>query len=78
MTGVVKSPGLMTGRQVMRQQEPGLSGLLGPIELIKHFPGEPFATSRFTSSAVTVPARPISPSKPAVTAQLVCRSVWSP
>ena len=29
----------------MRQQEPGLSGLLGPIELIKHFPGEPFATS---------------------------------
>ena len=35
----------MTGRQVMRQQEPGLSGLLSPIELIKHFPGEPFATS---------------------------------
>jgi AraC family transcriptional regulator len=35
----------MTGRQVMRQQEPGLSGLLGPIELIKHFPGEPFAVS---------------------------------
>ena len=29
----------------MRQQEPGLSGLLSPIELIKHFPGEPFATS---------------------------------
>jgi AraC family transcriptional regulator len=29
----------------MRQQEPGLSGLLGPIELIKHFPGEPFAAS---------------------------------
>jgi AraC family transcriptional regulator len=41
----------------MRQQEPGLSGpigpielikhcrLLGPIELVKHFPGEPFAAS---------------------------------
>ena len=29
----------------MRQQEPGLSGLLGPIELIKHLPGEPFAAS---------------------------------
>jgi AraC family transcriptional regulator len=33
------------GRQVMRQQEPGLSGLHGPLELIKHFPGEPFAAS---------------------------------
>jgi AraC family transcriptional regulator len=33
----------------MRQQEPGLSGLLGPIELIKQcrsrLPGEPFAAS---------------------------------
>jgi AraC family transcriptional regulator len=29
----------------MRQQEPEFSGLLGPIDLIKHFPGEPFATS---------------------------------
>jgi AraC family transcriptional regulator len=29
----------------MRQQEPGLSGLLGPLELIRHFPGEPFAGS---------------------------------
>jgi len=29
----------------MRQPEPGLSGLLRPIELIKHFPGEPFAVS---------------------------------
>jgi AraC family transcriptional regulator len=29
----------------MRQQEPGLSGLIGPIELIKHFPGEPLAAS---------------------------------
>jgi hypothetical protein len=29
----------------MRQQEPGLSGLFGPMELIKHFPGEPFAAS---------------------------------
>src|SRR5258707_12892774 len=35
----------MTGRQVMRQQEPGLGGPFGPIELIKHFPGEPFAAS---------------------------------
>src|SRR6516162_748837 len=29
----------------MRQQELGISGLLGPLELIKHFPGEPFAAS---------------------------------
>jgi AraC family transcriptional regulator len=29
----------------MRQQEPGLSGLLGPQELIKHFPGEPCVAS---------------------------------
>jgi AraC family transcriptional regulator len=29
----------------MRQQEPGLSGPLGPLELVKHFPGEPFAAS---------------------------------
>jgi AraC family transcriptional regulator len=29
----------------MRQQEPKLSGLIGPIELVEHFPGEPFATS---------------------------------
>jgi AraC family transcriptional regulator len=29
----------------MRQQEPGLSGPIGPIELVKHFPGEPLATS---------------------------------
>jgi AraC family transcriptional regulator len=35
----------MTERRVTRQQEPGLSGLLGPLELIKHFPGEPCAAS---------------------------------
>jgi AraC family transcriptional regulator len=29
----------------MRQQVPGLSGLLDPLELIKHFPGEPCAAS---------------------------------
>jgi AraC family transcriptional regulator len=29
----------------MRQWEPGLSGRLGPLELIKQFPGEPFAAS---------------------------------
>src|SRR5262245_47756600 len=29
----------------MRQQEPGPSGLFDPIELIKHFPGEPLAAS---------------------------------
>ena len=29
----------------MRQREPGLSGLHGPLELIKHFPGEPLAAS---------------------------------
>ena len=29
----------------MRHRDPGPSGLLGPIELIKHFPGEPFAVS---------------------------------
>src|SRR5215468_2972539 len=29
----------------MRQQELGVSGLLGPLELIKHFPGEPCAAS---------------------------------
>jgi len=29
----------------MQQQEPGRSGLLGPLELIKHFPGEPCAAS---------------------------------
>jgi hypothetical protein len=29
----------------MRPQEPGLGGLLGPLELIKHFPGEPCAAS---------------------------------
>ena len=29
----------------MRQREPGLSGLHGPLELIKHFPGEPCAAS---------------------------------
>ena len=29
----------------MRQQEPGLSGPIGPIELVKHFPGELLATS---------------------------------
>src|SRR6516165_9452328 len=38
-------PGLMAERTVMQQQEPGRSGLLGPLELIKHFPGEPCATS---------------------------------
>jgi AraC family transcriptional regulator len=35
----------MTERQMMRQQEPGLGGLLGPLELITHFPGEPLAAS---------------------------------
>ena len=30
---------------MMRQQEPGLGGLLGPLELITHFPGEPLAAS---------------------------------
>jgi AraC family transcriptional regulator len=35
----------MMGRQVMQQREPGLGGLLGPLELIKHFPGEPCAAS---------------------------------
>ena len=29
----------------MRQQVPGLSGLLDPLELIKHIPGEPCAAS---------------------------------
>jgi hypothetical protein len=29
----------------MQQQEPGLSGLHGRLELIKHFPGEPLAAS---------------------------------
>jgi AraC family transcriptional regulator len=29
----------------MRQQQPGPSGLLGPLDLIKQFPGEPLATS---------------------------------
>ena len=29
----------------MRQQELGVSGLLSPLELIRHFPGEPFAAS---------------------------------
>src|SRR6516165_29466 len=29
----------------MRQQEPGLSGPIAPLELIKHFPGEPLAAS---------------------------------
>ena len=29
----------------MRQQEPGLSGPIAPLELIKHFPGEPCAAS---------------------------------
>src|SRR6516162_8628623 len=43
--GGMRSPGLMTGRTVMQQQEPGRSGLLGPLELIKHFPGEPCAAS---------------------------------
>jgi AraC family transcriptional regulator len=35
----------MTGTQVMRQQEPGLSGPLGPLELTKHLPLETFAAS---------------------------------
>src|SRR5262245_22542890 len=35
----------MTGRGVMRQREPGPSGLLDPLELIGHFPGEPCAAS---------------------------------
>ena len=50
-------PGLGTGRDVMQQREPGVGGLisphelisqrdlLGPLELIKQFPGEPFAAS---------------------------------
>ena len=29
----------------MRQREPGISGLHGPLELIKQFPGEPLAVS---------------------------------
>jgi AraC family transcriptional regulator len=29
----------------MRQQEPGRGGLLGPLELVKQFPGEPCAAS---------------------------------
>jgi AraC family transcriptional regulator len=29
----------------MQQQEPGLSGLLAPLDLIQHFPGEPCAAS---------------------------------
>jgi len=29
----------------MRQQEPGLRGPIAPLELIKHFPGEPLAAS---------------------------------
>jgi AraC family transcriptional regulator len=29
----------------MRQREPGLSGLLGPLDLVRHFPGEPCAAS---------------------------------
>jgi len=29
----------------MRQQEPGLSGPIAPLELIQHFPGEPLAAS---------------------------------
>src|SRR5262245_60606106 len=41
----VPSAGLVRETQVMRQQESRLSGLLGPIELIKHFPGEPMAAS---------------------------------
>src|SRR5262245_26232731 len=43
--GGVRSPGLMIGRQGMHQQEPGLRGLFAPLDLIKHFPGEPFAAS---------------------------------
>src|SRR5262249_32416864 len=35
----------MTGREVMRQREPGLSGLHGPLDLINFFPGEPLAAS---------------------------------
>src|SRR5262245_13801599 len=41
----MRSPGLMTGRQGMRQPQPGRGGLLGPLDLIKQFPGEPCAAS---------------------------------
>src|SRR5262249_11648394 len=53
----MSSAGLVSEMQVMRQEEPGPRGMLGPteliehcrllspIELIKHFPGEPFAAS---------------------------------
>src|SRR5262249_52746252 len=43
--GWTRSPGLRTGIQGMRQEEPGLGGPLGPLELIKHLPGEAFAAS---------------------------------
>ena len=38
-------PELLTGRQRMQHQEPGLGGLVEPTELIKQFPGEPLAVS---------------------------------
>ncbi len=53
----MSSDGLVRETHVMRQEESGPRGLLGPteliehcgllgpIELIKHFPGEPFAAS---------------------------------
>src|SRR5262249_15583510 len=40
-----RSPGLMRRTQVMRQQESGLAGPLGPLELIDHLPFKAFAAS---------------------------------
>jgi AraC family transcriptional regulator len=46
MEGVVRSPGLLTGRQVMRQEESGLGGPLGPLAAPrKILPFEEAATS---------------------------------
>ena len=36
----------------MRQQEPGLRGPIAPMELIKHFPGEPLAARSERKSAM--------------------------
>src|SRR5262249_6054384 len=53
-----RSPGPRMGRQVMRQQELGVSGLLGPLELIKHFPGQPSASTSPTLPRETGPTGP--------------------
>ena len=46
MEGVVRSPGLLTGRSVMRQEEPSLGGPLWPLEALrKILPFEAAATS---------------------------------